>query len=180
MHSLRLCLLFLFFLSKTTAQPWFYPELKALGAPELAPFEFGVASGDPLPDAVVIWTKLYLESDKPELVSWEMATDTLMQNLVQTGEEFTYGTSAFTVKVDVKNLDPGATYFYRFQHKGKYSPIGRTRTASQNGGHLRLAVVSCADYQGGYYNAFGHIAKQKDLDAVVHLVRPMGEYLPLC
>lgn len=173
MPSLRLSVLFLFLLSKATAQSWYFPELKNFGAPALAPFEFGVASGDPLPDAVVIWTKLYLDSNQPELVTWEMATDTLLQNLVQTGEAFTYGTSALTVKVDVKGLEPGTTYFYRFQHKGKYSPIGRTKTASQNAKLLRLAAVSCADYASGYYNAFGHIAKRNDLDAVLHL----GDYI---
>ncbi len=173
MSSLRFSLLFLLFLSRATAQSWYYPELKNFGAPELAPFEFGVASGDPLPDAVVIWTKLYIESDKPELVSWEMAIDTMMQNLVQTGEEFTYGTSALTVKVDVKNLEPGTTYFYRFKYRDHFSPIGRTKTASQNAGLLRLAVVSCADYASGYYNAFDHIAKRNDLDAVLHL----GDYI---
>lgn len=173
MKAFRLPFFLLFFLPTLQAQEWFYPELKQYAAPDLAPFDFGVASGDPLPDAVVIWTKLYLQSTQPELVKWEMATDTLMQFLVQTGEEFTYGTSALTVKVDVKNLEPGTTYFYRFQHKGKYSPIGRTRTASQSGERLRLVVVSCADYQGGYFNAFGDIAKQKDLDAVLHL----GDYI---
>lgn len=173
MSSLRLLLLFLLFFSKAYSQSWFYPELKNFGAPELAPFEFGVASGDPLSDAVVIWTKLYLDSDKPQLVTWELATDTLMQNLVQTGEEFTYGTTAFTVKVDIKNLTPGTTYFYRFKHDGKFSPVGRTKTASQNAEMLRLAAVSCADYASGYYNAFGHIAKRNDLDAVLHL----GDYI---
>jgi alkaline phosphatase D len=182
MNTFRLSLLFLLScpLGEAAAQPWFYPELKALGAPALAPFEFGVASGDPLPDAVVIWTKLYLDTEKPELVTWEMATDTLMQHLVQTGEAFTYGTSALTVKVDVKGLDPGTTYFYRFKHKDHYSPIGRTKTAVQNADPeasgqalLRLAVVSCADYQNGYFNAFGDIAKRNDLDAVLHL----GDYI---
>ncbi|MBI5916087.1 MAG: alkaline phosphatase D family protein [Bacteroidetes bacterium] len=173
MNPLRLLLLVLLFCAKTQAQELFYPELKALGEPALAPFEFGVASGDPLPDGVVIWTKLYLESNQPEEVSWEMATDTLLQNLVQTGEEKIYGTTAYTVKVDVKNLAPGTTYFYRFKHNGKFSPIGRTKTASQNADRLRLAVVSCADYQGGYFNAFAHLAQRNDLDAIVHL----GDYI---
>ncbi len=173
MFLLRLSLLLLLFLPKTQAQEWYFPELKNYTTPGLAPFDFGVASGDPLPDAVVIWTKLYLESNKPEVVNWEMATDTMMQNLVQTGEVFTYGTDALTVKVDVRNLDPGTTYFYRFKYKDKFSPIGRTRTASQNAELLRLAVVSCADYASGYYNAFGHIAKRNDLDAVLHL----GDYI---
>ncbi|MBK8561774.1 MAG: alkaline phosphatase D family protein [Saprospiraceae bacterium] len=173
MTSLRLTAFFLLFFSKAEAQSWFFPELRNLGAPELAPFEFGVASGDPLPDAVVIWTKLFIESNLPEKVLWEMAADSLFQNLVQTGEEFTYGTSAYTVKVDVRNLDAGTTYFYRFKHGDRYSPIGRTKTASQNSELLRLAVISCADYQNGFFNAFGDIAKRNDLDAVLHL----GDYI---
>ncbi len=179
MNALRLSALILFLSLSLQAQDWFYPELKALGAPDLAPFEFGVASGDPLPDAVVIWTKLYLtESTLPELVTWEMASDTLMQELVKTGEQYTYGTSAFTVKVDVQGLEPGTKYFYRFKYKNKYSSIGRTKTASQTGDLLRLAVVSCADYGSGYYNAFGHIAKRNDLDAVLHLGDYIYEYGP--
>ncbi len=173
MTSLRLTAFFLLFFLKVEAQSWFFPELRNLGAPALAPFEFGVASGDPLPDAVVIWTKLFIESQLPEKVAWELAADSLFQNLVQTGEEFTYGTSAYTVKVDVRNLDAGMTYFYRFRHGDKYSPIGRTKTASQNAKLLRLAVVSCADYQNGFFNAFGDIAKRNDLDAVLHL----GDYI---
>jgi alkaline phosphatase D len=174
MNAYRLLpFLFLWCFAKTNAQSWYHPELKALGAPELAPFEFGVASGDPLPDAVVIWTKLFLDTDKPQSVTWEMATDSLLHQVVQSGEQATYRNSAFTVKVDVRGLTPGTTYYYRFGHGGKYSPVGRTRTASQNAELLRLAVVSCADYQNGYFNAFGHLAKRNDLDAVLHL----GDYI---
>ncbi|MCB0519785.1 MAG: alkaline phosphatase D family protein [Lewinellaceae bacterium] len=166
--------LFLLLSSQSISQDLFYPELRPLYNEALAPFYFGVASGDPLPEAVVIWTKIIPKSAGSQSVGWEMATDSLMQHVAQSGTTSTDSTSAFTVKVDVPSLSPGTIYFYRFKYKDKYSPIGRTKTApSGDPSMLRLAIVSCADYQGGYYNAFEDIAKRNDLDAVVHL----GDYI---
>ncbi len=167
-------LFLLLFLAKGTAQEQFYAELKPLYQQSAVPFYFGVASGDPLPNSVVIWTKIIPQSLESQSVEWEIATDTLMQNIVQSGQVTTDSTTAFTVKVDVGKLTPGTYYFYRFKHKGIYSPIGRTKTAPDGDpSMLRFIVVSCADYQGGYYNAFGDIAKRRGVDAVVHL----GDYI---
>ncbi len=182
MHCLRLTILFLFFLQQSHAQRLLHEELDALFDPVLRPFYFGVASGDPLPDGVVLWTKVVPEGIEKQEVTWQVATDTALQNVMQSGSVSTDSASAFTVKVDVKNLSPGTTYFYRFKNGGAFSPIGRTKTAAatplEGSGvvgveRLRLAVVSCSDYQGGFYNAFGDLAKRHDLDAVLHL----GDYI---
>jgi alkaline phosphatase D len=172
-------LFFLLFQVVTTAQTLYYPELSTLLDPAQTPFCFGVASGDPYTNSVVIWTKIISESVEKESVHWEVATDTSMQRVVQSGVISTDRSSAFTVKADVQNLEPGMTYFYRFQHKDRYSPIGRTKTApAGNPSRLSFAVVSCADYQAGYFNAFGDIARRNDLDAVVHLGDYIYEYGP--
>ncbi len=169
-----LSFLLLSLFSKIHAQELYYPELEAYIDQSLAPFSFGVASGDPLPDGVVIWTKLYLKNNSRQMVEWEVALDTAMQKTVQSGAVMTDTSSAFTVKVEVNNLQSGATYFYRFKHDGRYSPIGRTRTAPSGDPRLlRLAVVSCQDFQTGYYNAYGNLARRNDLDAIVHL----GDYI---
>lgn len=174
-YTLLLSVLFPFF-TKISSQELYYPELEGFLDKQSAPFCFGVASGDPLPDAVVIWTKLKLPSENtaPQEVSWEIATDTAMLQLVQTGTTTTDLSSAFTIKVDVQNLSAGTTYFYRFKYGNHSSPIGRTKTAAAGDPPLlRFAVVSCADYQTGYYNAYGDIARRSDLDAVIHL----GDYI---
>jgi alkaline phosphatase D len=164
----------LFFGHPVFSQNLFDEELVKLFDPASKPFYFGVASGDPLPGAVVIWTKIYPDKQEPQEVLWEMAEDTLMQSPVQSGTVLTDVSSAFTVKVDVQNLAPGKTYFYRFRHGSVFSPIGRTKTApAGEPERLRFAVVSCANYPSGFYNAFGHIARRHDLDAVLHL----GDYI---
>ena len=174
MNKILLTLLFAFVFSKTYSQELFNPAIKPLLNEQLKPFYFGVASGDPHPDGVVIWTKIFYEASENQSVFWEIATDTTMQQVVQSGIEVAIYERAFTVKIFVKNLAPGTTYFYRFKHQDKYSPIGRTKTAPTDGVDLlRLAVVSCADYQMGEYNAYGHIAHRNDIDAVVHL----GDYI---
>ena len=168
-------LLFLFLLCTTAfSQQPYDAELGKTFDHTLKPFYFGVASGDPMPDGVVIWTKILPASEGEKMVAWQIATDTLMQQAVQSGTVKTDYSSAFTVKVDVKNLLPGTTYFYRFQHENTYSPIGRTKTApSGDVPSLRLAVASCANFPSGYFNAYGHIARRNDIDAVVFL----GDYI---
>jgi len=174
MRFIQLTALFLLLHSSSFSQEIFYPELDSLLDPAPAPFYFGVASGDPHPDRVVLWTKIFTEKQEDQVVGWEIATDTAMQNIVQAGIAETGVPSAFTVKLEIQNLSPGTVYFYRFKHQETHSPIGRTKTApSGSPGQLRLAVVSCADYQSGYFNAFGDIARRNDLDAVVHL----GDYI---
>lgn len=137
-----------------------------------APFYFGVASGDPQPESIILWTKIVSDSSKIK-VSWTIAEDTVMSKIVAEGVASTNDSSAYTVKIRVDKLQPGKYYYYRFQHNGQYSVIGRTKTAPTQAEQLRFAVVSCNNYTSGYFNAFRAISQRNDIDAVVHL----GDYI---
>jgi len=146
---------------------------------ELKPFYHGVASGDPLPDAIVIWTRVTPEEELPIIeVKWEISTDKAFGNIIQSGLFTTDPERDYTVKIDVSGLDSGYQYYYRFQALGSTSITGKTKTASQDAAELNLAVVSCSNYEWGYFNAYGDIARQSDLDAVVHLGDYIYEYGP--
>lgn len=145
--------------------------------PDWAPFFHGVASGDPLGDRVIIWTRLTpddMESGAFD-VSWRVATDPRLENIVQTGVATTDASVDFTIKVDVTGLSAGTTYYYGFSHEGKNSLTGRTQTSPGPGNveQLRFGVVSCSNYQAGYFNAYRHLSQRNDLDAIIHL----GDYI---
>lgn len=150
-------------------------DLETLYNPELAPFYHGVASGDPLQTQVIIWTRVTPENNETSIDgSWQVASDAGMNNVVQSGTFTTDATRDFTVKIDVENLSSGQTYYYQFEALGDKSIIGRTKTAPEADiDNLRFAVVSCSNYQAGYFNAYGRIADRDDLDAVIHL----GDYI---
>jgi len=144
--------------------------------PALAPFYHGVASGDPLPDRVIIWTRITLDPPvDPVSVSWQMATDTLFTNIVASGNATTTVDKDYTIKVDVTGLQPDSWYYYRFEYNGNRSLTGRTHTMPLgiNVDSIRLAVVSCSDYQNGYFNAYRDIALRNDVDYLLHL----GDYI---
>jgi len=139
-----------------------------------APFYHGIASGDPLPDAVIIWTRITptnTELGDTLTVSWEMALDDQFNSPVIAGEYPTDSTSDFTVKIDVTGLDPGQTYYYRFwDESGNYSVTGRTKTVPITGvDSLKFAVASCSHIFHGYFNAYRAIAARENLNAVIHL-----------
>ncbi|GCB52877.1 hypothetical protein SNL152K_10234 [Streptomyces sp. NL15-2K] len=147
------------------------------------PFTLGVASGDPLPDSVVLWTRLTPEpfetdgglGEQRVLVQWEVALDEWFAVVVQRGTALAYPEYAHSVHVDVKGLDPDSSYYYRFRTGPWISPTGRTRTAPAEGTDttsLKLAAVACQAYQDGYYTVHRHLA-QEDVDVVFHL----GDYL---
>ena len=143
---------------------------------EYAPFYHGVSSGDPLADRVILWTRV--TPDVPEAenieVQWQIATDTLFENMANYGTVFTDGSKDFTVKIDADNLEAATFYYYRFYALGKYSLIGRTKTTpNEMSDNLRFAVVSCSNYEAGYFNAYRNIADQNNVDAVIHL----GDYI---
>lgn len=144
--------------------------------PALAPFYHGVASGDPLPDRVIIWTRITLDPPvDPVTVTWQMATDTLFTNVVASGNATTSVNKDYTIKVDVTGLQPDSWYYYRFEYNGQRSLTGRTHTLPMgaNIDSLRFAVVSCSNYQNGYFNAYRDIALRNDVDYVLHL----GDYI---
>ncbi len=140
-----------------------------------AHFTHGVASGDPLQDRVILWTRVLPGSGEaqPVTVRWEVASDQRFNNIVAHGETQTGPARDFTVKVDATGLEAGKTWFYRFTADGITSVIGRTRTLPSAGvQQARLAVVSCSNYPQGYFNAYKEIAA-RDCDAVLHL----GDYI---
>lgn len=138
-------------------------------------FQHGVASGDPLADRVILWTRVTPQAPRDRLrVDWVVARDPELAETVQAGSLVTDAGRDWTVKVDAQGLQPGTTYYYRFSVGGERSAVGRTRTLPVGAvDHLRLAVVSCSNFAAGYFNAYRRIAERADLDAVIHL----GDYI---
>lgn len=140
----------------------------------LAPFYHGVASGDPLSDRVIIWTRITPDSDEEVIGKYFICTDTAMLNLVTQGEFMTNADKDYTVKIDVEGLSPATTYYYMFEVDGVFSLRGRTRTTPVGDcEHLRFGVVSCSNYQSGYFNGYAKLNEYNDLDAILHL----GDYI---
>ncbi len=138
-----------------------------------ADFLHGVASGDPLSDRVILWTRVTPESEGDVLVEWDIASDENFDDIVGSGSGVTDAGIDYTVKVDAQGLDAGSSYFYRFRTGDKISPTGRTRTASVGSlAAASFAVVSCSNYPAGYFHVYREIAGQQ-VDAVLHL----GDYL---
>ena len=172
MHKLLLLLLALGFKKQAAAQV-FCREIDSIATSRKTAFPFGVASGDPRENSVVLWTCLYTRETSPQQVQWELSLDSSFSQLVNKGLETTGPDQGFVVKLQLSKLKPGTTYYYRFGWGGKYSPTGRTRTASTNATELKFGVVSCSSYSWGYFNAYAALAKEKDLQAVIHL----GDYI---
>ncbi len=138
----------------------------------LAPFYHGVASGDPLSDRVILWTRITSQNPS-ETVGWQIATDLNFTNIVNSGSVTTDASRDYTVKVDATGLQPDTWYYYRFSNNSVYSLTGRTRTfPTGNSNNLRFAVVACSNYQSGFFNAYRDIVNKNDVDAVIHL----GDY----
>lgn len=137
-------------------------------------FAHGVASGDPLSDRVVLWTRVATDATQDLDVDWFIAEDSNVSNIVRSGTVTTGAASDFTVKVDVTGLQANRRYYYRFQCKGIASPTGRTKTLGTGDlAQVKLAVFSCSNYPAGYFNVYGEAAKLDDLDAALHL----GDYI---
>jgi alkaline phosphatase D len=145
------------------------------GARELTPFLHGVASGDPLANRVILWTRVTpVSADAVVPVRWRVASDPLMRQVCCSGGVLTDASRDFTVKVDATQLTPGTTYYYQFSALDAHSPVGRTRTLPHDDvDRLRLAVLSCSNYPYGLFNVYGLVARRHDLVAVLHL----GDYI---
>ncbi|MCH9682529.1 MAG: alkaline phosphatase D family protein [Deltaproteobacteria bacterium] len=139
------------------------------------PFLHGVASGDPLPDRVIVWTRVTPPDPSTEIEThWVLARDPSLRRIVAEGTVRATAARDHTVKVDVTGLEPGRQYHYQFEARGHRSPVGRTRTPPVGAtARVRLAVASCSNYPFGYFNAYAAIARRDDLQAVLHL----GDYL---
>ncbi|MFF3318981.1 alkaline phosphatase D family protein [Streptomyces sp. NPDC003035] len=151
---------------------------------EAPAFLHGVASGDPLPDGVLLWTRVTPTSDAlpgsgrgPDVpVGWEVAEDRDFARIVARGTTTATAASDHTVKVDVRGLRPATAHWFRFTAGDTVSPVGRTRTTPATDAAtpgVRFGVVSCANWEAGYFSAYRHLAARADLDAVLHL----GDYL---
>lgn len=137
-------------------------------------FSHGVASGDPLADRVLLWTRVAPEDDEDVDVFVEVATDPDFAARVAAGWFTTSSARDGTLKIDVTDLAPGTTHYFRFRARGRTSPVGRTRTLpADDVERLRLGVCSCSNYAFGYFHAYRHMAARPDLDVVLHL----GDYL---
>jgi len=146
------------------------------------PFTLGVASGDPLPDGFVLWTRLAPDplagggmGSAAVEVEWLVARDDAMKDVVRSGTSSAAAELAHSVHIEVGGLDPDRVYWYRFRAGGVESPIGRTRTAPAAGASpqaLRFAFASCQNYAQGYYTAHANLARE-ELDAVLFL----GDYI---
>ncbi|MFI8254712.1 alkaline phosphatase D family protein [Streptomyces filamentosus] len=165
------------------------PALLGAAAPALADapaatFLHGIASGDPLPDGVLLWTRV---TPSPEAVpgsglgadvrvDWEVAEDRSFARVVASGAATATAAADHTVKADVRGLRPATAYFFRFTAGSAVSATGRTRTAPAADAAVpgvRFGVVSCANYEAGHFSAYRHLAGRADLDAVLHL----GDYI---
>ncbi|GHF32729.1 alkaline phosphatase [Streptomyces mashuensis] len=148
------------------------------------PFTLGVASGDPLPDSVVLWTRLAPRPFEPGNgmptegavdVQWELADDESFRRLLRTGTTPAPAADNHTVHLELTGLEPGRFYWYRFRTGPWISPTGRTRTAPAAGSDpaaVTFGLLSCQQYDEGYYTALAHLARE-DLDAVFFV----GDYI---
>lgn len=145
--------------------------------PSSASFLHGVASGDPLADRVILWTRVTpdMAGDERDIdVHWHVATDRDMQDIVVAGIATTGTDRDFTVKVDAFGLHPGRTYYYRFSVNGTQSRVGRTKTLpGDDAAVVKFAVFSCANYPAGYFNVYADAARQDDIDVALHI----GDYI---
>ncbi|MGH1420815.1 MAG: alkaline phosphatase D family protein [Hyphomonas sp.] len=141
-------------------------------------FIHGVASGDPLHDRIILWTRVTPDDKSAKVEVGYEVIDATTGLIATSGAVFTDASRDFTVKVDATGLNAATPYTYKFTVLNSdaevVSPIGRTRTTALSGdAPVRIAVVSCSNWQFGFFNAYQSIAEEEPLDAIVHL----GDYL---
>ena len=138
-------------------------------------FAHGIASGDPTTNAVILWTRITPADPTGGAmeVVWEVDRDADFKSLSASGKAVTSAARDWTVKVDANQLNPGKTYYYRFRIGDDISAIGKTKTLPKESlSSARFAVVSCANWQHGYFNTYDHISRHDHFDALLHL----GDY----
>ncbi len=140
-----------------------------------AHFTHGIASGDPLSDRVILWTRVLPGEGSPRQLNgrWEIAEDLRFSRIIAAGSVATGPERDYTVKVDAAGLQPGSSYWYRFVFDGVTSPVGSTKTlpVGQVEG-FSVGVCSCSNYPQGYFNVYRDMARAQ-LDLVMHL----GDYI---
>jgi alkaline phosphatase D len=160
------------------------PHLLSLGSSRatISPFTLGIASGDPSPQGMVLWTRLAPDplngggmSPEPVAVHWEVALDDTMRHPVRRGTATARAEWAHSVHVELNGLEPARWYWYRFRVGDIESPIGRTRTLpslNSRVDRLRFAFASCQNFEQGLFTAYRHMADE-ELQVVFHL----GDYI---
>ncbi|USK39391.1 alkaline phosphatase [Cytobacillus firmus] len=178
-----------FSLALAMAQSLGVGNLKVDAAPKFSkyPFTLGVASGDPLSDSVVLWTRLAPDPlngggmpNHAVPVKWELAADEHFRKVVKHGTEIAVPELAHSVHVEAEGLMPNTVYYYRFKSGNELSPIGKTKTLPPAGAKvsgLSFAFASCQQYEHGLFTAYQHMAKE-NLDFVIHLGDYIYEYGP--
>lgn len=136
-------------------------------------FRHGVASGDPLSDRVIIWTRVSGVRKHKIRGTYQVALDTKFKNIVSSNKFITSAKKDYTVKVDVKNLSPNTRYYYRFKVNGEVSKSGRTKTLPINADSVSLAFASCANLEHQDFFVYKKIGKLKKIDLVIYL----GDYI---
>ena len=148
-----------------------------------SPFPFGIASGDPLPTRLIIWSRLSLDppfnqsQDYP--ITYQVSTNPSIEPLTTEGTATTNSNQDYTIKVDVRNLQPNTIYYYRFLYQNIPSDVGRTKTAPlpTDDVDFKFALVSCQHLQNGYFSAYRHLANISEvLDFIVHTGDSIYEY----
>ena len=139
-------------------------------------FAYGVASGEPGPDNVLLWTRYGAAQDVS--IRWEVAIDLTFAQVVAGGDTIASAAQDFCIKPVARGLQPGRWYYYRFiAPNGDMSPIGRTRTLPVGAiDRYRMAVFSCSNIGFGYFNAYAHAAEQNAFDLIVHTGDYFYEY----
>ncbi|GAB3116891.1 alkaline phosphatase D family protein [Janibacter alkaliphilus] len=164
------------------------PLLMPTGAIRRDPFTLGVASGDPTPSGVVLWTRLALDPlaedglggmpgrDVP--VQWQVSESPRMRRILDRGTTVARASAAHSVHVEVDGLRSNREYYYRFKVGSYLSPVGRTRTAPRRNempSALAMSFASCSHYEEGYFTAYRYLADD-DPDLVLHLGDYQYEY----
>ena len=153
--------------------PLFIPQALASTADR---FAAGIASGEPTPGGVVLWTRLFGADlgDRTIEVTWEVAEDEAFSRIAARGTEPAPAAWAHSVHAEPAGLRPDRPYWYRFTALGQRSPVGRTRTAPapDADASLRVVIASCQRYDVGHYAAWRHAAASSP-----DLVLFLGDYI---
>ncbi len=164
---------------KTKTIPY-HEGTESLFNPAMRPFYHGVASGDPGKENITIWTRVTPDKKLKSITgTWMISAEDDPDVPLQKGNWITGPERDYTVKVTITGLLPGSLYRYGFEWNGVSSGVGRTRTLPEDQpAQLKFAVVSCNNYEAGYYNAFARLAERSDIQAIIHLGDYIYEYQP--
>ncbi|MDO4909040.1 MAG: alkaline phosphatase D family protein [Corynebacterium sp.] len=167
------------------------PFLSAKAGAEEAfsPFQHGIAAGDPWPQSIILWTRVTTSpedtpgSEKGILtnLTYEVSPTPQFSQIVSTGPAQALPERDSTVHVEAGGLAPYTEYWYRFRisdgaYAGQYSPVGKFKTApaaGQNPGRFRAALLSCANWESGYFHAYRDLAQRGDIELAIHV----GDYI---